>query len=58
MAMVANKFPGIRATVCWTPGTAEMARKHNNSNCLTLGGRVLDDRHRPGDRPDLARNAV
>jgi len=43
MAMAANKFPGIRATVCWTPATAEMARRHNDSNCLTLGGRVLDD---------------
>ncbi len=43
MAMAANKFPGIRATVCWTAGTAEMSRKHNNSNCLTMGGRVLDD---------------
>jgi len=43
MSIAANKFPGIRATVCWTQGTAEVARKHNNSNCLTLGGRVLDD---------------
>jgi len=43
MAMAANKFPGIRATVCWNAVTAEVARKHNNSNCLTLGGRVLDD---------------
>lgn len=43
MAMAANKFPGIRATVCWKSGTAEVARKHNNSNCLTLGGRVLDE---------------
>jgi ribose 5-phosphate isomerase B len=43
MAMAANKFPGIRATVCWTALTAEMSRKHNNSNCLTLGGRVLDE---------------
>jgi ribose 5-phosphate isomerase B len=42
MSMVANKFPGIRGTLCWNPITAEMARKHNDSNCLTLGGRVLD----------------
>ena len=42
MSMAANKFPGIRATVCWSPETAEMARKHNNSNCLTLGGRILN----------------
>jgi len=41
MAMVANKFRGIRATVCWNAFTADMARRHNDSNCLTLGGRVL-----------------
>jgi ribose 5-phosphate isomerase B len=41
MAVVANKFRGIRATPCWTPFTAEVARNHNDSNCLTLGGRTL-----------------
>jgi ribose 5-phosphate isomerase B len=41
MAIVANKFKGIRATPCWDIYTAEISRKHNNSNCLTLGGRVL-----------------
>jgi ribose 5-phosphate isomerase B len=42
MSMAANKFPGIRATVCWNPQTADLSRRHNNSNCLTLGGRILD----------------
>lgn len=42
MAMVANKFKGIRATPCWNEYVAEMSRKHNDSNCLTLGGRVLE----------------
>jgi ribose 5-phosphate isomerase B len=41
MAIVANKFPGIRATPCWNDYSAEMSRRHNDSNCLTLGGRVL-----------------
>jgi ribose 5-phosphate isomerase B len=41
MGIVANKFKGIRATPCWDEYVAEMSRKHNNSNCLTLGGRVL-----------------
>ncbi len=41
MAMVANKFKGIRATACWNEYTAEMSRRHNDSNCLTLGGRVM-----------------
>jgi len=41
MGIVANKFKGIRATPCWDEYVTEMSRKHNNSNCLTLGGRVL-----------------
>ena len=41
MAIVANKFKGVRATSCWNVTTAEMSRKHNDANCLTLGGRVL-----------------
>lgn len=41
MAVTANKFKGIRATPAWNDYTAEMTRLHNDSNCLTLGGRVL-----------------
>lgn len=41
MAIVANKFRGMRATPCWDEYTAEMGRSHNDSNCLTLGGRVI-----------------
>jgi ribose 5-phosphate isomerase B len=41
MAIVANKYKGIRATPCWNGFTAEVSRSHNNSNCLTLGGRTL-----------------
>ncbi len=41
MAMVANKYKGIRATTCWNEYTAEMSRRHNDSNCLALGGRTL-----------------
>ena len=40
MAVAANKFKGIRATPCATEFAAEMSRKHNDSNCLTLGGRT------------------
>jgi ribose 5-phosphate isomerase B len=40
MAVVANKFKGIRATPCWNEYTAEVSRSHNDSNCLTLGGRT------------------
>lgn len=41
MAIVANKYRGIRATLCCDEYTAEMSRRHNDSNCLTLGGRIL-----------------
>lgn len=41
MAIVANKHKGVRATPCWDEYSAEMSRKHNDSNCLTLGGRVI-----------------
>jgi len=41
MAMTANKFKGIRATPVMDEYMAEMSRKHNDSNCLTLGGRIL-----------------
>jgi RpiB/LacA/LacB family sugar-phosphate isomerase len=41
MAVAANKFKGIRATPCWSAFTAEVSRKHNDSNCLSVGGRTL-----------------
>jgi len=41
MSIVANKFRGIRAAVCWNPFTARVSRSHNDSNCLALGGRTL-----------------
>jgi ribose 5-phosphate isomerase B len=41
MAIVANKFKGIRAAPCASEYAALMSRRHNDSNCLTLGGRTL-----------------
>jgi ribose 5-phosphate isomerase B len=41
MAIVANKYKGIRATPCLDDFSAEMSRRHNDSNCLTLGGRIV-----------------
>ena len=41
MAMVANKFPGVRAAVCHDEFTARVSRSHNNANVLSLGGRVV-----------------
>jgi ribose 5-phosphate isomerase B len=42
MSIVANKFPGIRAALVSDAKTAEMSRKHNDSNVLVLPGWKLD----------------
>lgn len=41
MSIAANKVRGIRAALCYNIYAAEMSRRHNNSNVLCLGGRVL-----------------
>lgn len=41
MAMTANKFRGVRAAVCYSEFSTEMARRHNNANVLCLGARSL-----------------
>jgi ribose 5-phosphate isomerase B len=38
--IASNKIPGIRAAVAWTDETAELARKHNDANVLSLGARM------------------
>lgn len=40
-SMVANKFKGIRAALCFNEFMAEMSRRHNNANVLVLGSRVI-----------------
>ena len=42
MAIVANKFPGIRAAVCLDEETARLSRQHNDSNILVLAGRKTE----------------
>jgi ribose 5-phosphate isomerase B len=41
MAMRANKFPWIRAALCWSKESATLARSHNDANVLCLGARLL-----------------
>lgn len=40
--MVANKYPGVRAALCWNEDITRLARQHNNANILSLPGRFLD----------------
>ncbi len=41
IGMAANKVKGIRCAELVTPFMAEMAKKHNHANMVSLGGRVL-----------------
>ena len=41
MAIVANKFPGVRAAPCHDELTAEMSRRHNDLNVLCLSGDLM-----------------
>jgi ribose 5-phosphate isomerase B len=42
-SMAANKVPGIRAALCYDRASARNSREHNDSNVLTLGGRLLTE---------------
>lgn len=41
MSIAANKIKGIRAALCSDCYSAELTRRHNDANILTLGERVL-----------------
>ena len=44
-AIVANRFPGVRAVV-WYGGSEEiirLSREHNNANVLSIGARFVDE---------------
>jgi ribose 5-phosphate isomerase B len=38
--IAANKVKGIRAALAWSIETAKLARDHNNSNVIAVGGRM------------------
>ncbi len=41
MCMRANKYPYVRAALCWDIPSTILAREHNNANILCLGARLL-----------------
>ncbi len=43
MCMTANKFPGVRAALAWTPEIAQLSAQHNKANVLCLPGRFLSE---------------
>ncbi len=42
-AIVANRVRGVRCTLCWNTESARLGRAHNDSNCLSLGGRMVTE---------------
>ncbi len=42
MSITANRHPGIRAALCYTPEAARLSRQHNDANVLCLGARMVD----------------
>ena len=42
-AIVANRVPGVRCTVCWSVESARLARRHNDANILSLGERLISE---------------
>ena len=43
MSYVANRYPGVRAAVAWTPEVAALARQHNDANVLVLPARFVTE---------------
>lgn len=39
--MVANKYPHVRAALCWDVEQTELTRRHNDANILSLPGRFI-----------------
>jgi ribose 5-phosphate isomerase B len=41
-AIVANRVRGVRCALTWTVESAQLARHHNDANCISLGERLID----------------
>jgi ribose 5-phosphate isomerase B len=42
-AIVANKVKGVRCGYVWNSQTAELCRKHNDANCISIGERMISE---------------
>ena len=49
-SIVANRFKGVRAALCYNLGAAKLSREHNDSNILVLGSAFV--------KVDLAKRMV
>jgi ribose 5-phosphate isomerase B len=50
IAIAANRYPWIRAAMCYDVTTARLAREHNDANVLALGARLIG--------PEVARDCL
>ncbi|MCM8778246.1 MAG: ribose 5-phosphate isomerase B [Candidatus Omnitrophica bacterium] len=42
-SIVANRFPGVRAALCYNLKSAKLSREHNDANVITLGARFMNE---------------
>lgn len=42
-SIVANRFPGVRAALCYNVKAARLSRQHNDSNVLVLGSAFVKE---------------
>jgi len=43
MSYAANRHPGVRAAVAWSPEVAKLAKEHNDANILILPARFVSE---------------
>ena len=39
-AIAANRVPGVRCALCWSVESAELGRRHNDANMISIGQRM------------------
>jgi ribose 5-phosphate isomerase B len=44
VSIVANKYPNVRAALCWNTELAGLSRQHNNANILAVSGRFMKEK--------------
>ena len=42
-AIVANRVRGVRCSLCWNLESAQLGRRHNDANVLSLGERMMSE---------------
>ncbi|MBE0646379.1 MAG: ribose 5-phosphate isomerase B [Bacteroidales bacterium] len=43
VAMVANKYPHVRAALCWEEEIVKLARQHNDANIISIPARFVSN---------------